>query len=211
MQESQTPNTNCVHYGYNFMEHIMTKTLSMFMAILLLPVPALAQQQVQQQQTQEQVTLEVLQSRYEQQRATSTTSEDTTSELRRLRSQIIDLRVERDALSEENAFLKNKLENMQAFEESHSKCIQMECVPLADVENERILSYVIYSLSLYRMAEVVAAHTPAENVEAHKKAQRVMAGVKSDLDTLGFDTTNMQDYPQLDELLEEMQIANKRR
>ena len=99
---------------------------------------------------------------------------------------------------------------MEAFEQ-HSNCIQVECVPLAEVENDRILSYVIYSLSLYRMAEVVAANTPESNTEAHKKAQRVMAGVKSDLDTLGFDTTDMQDYPQLDELLEEMQIANRRR
>jgi hypothetical protein len=191
------------------MEHIMTKTLSTLVAILLSTVPAFAQQQVQQQQTQEQVTLEALQSRYEQ-RAAATTQVDPESEVRKLRSQLIDLRVERDALQEENAFLKNKLENLEAFEEAHPECIQMECVPLADVENERILSYVIYSLSLYRMAEVVAQHTPKENVEAHKKAQRVMAGVKSDLDTLGFDTTDMQEYPQLDELLEEMQIANRR-
>ncbi len=188
----------------------MTKTLSILVTILLLPSGVFAQQQVQQQQTQEQVTLEVLQNRYEQQQRTATaTQADPESEVRRLRSQIIDLRVERDSLQEENLYLKNRLENVEAFEES--RCIRMECVPLADVENERILSYVIYSLSLYRMAEVVVNSTPVSDVEAHKKAQRVMAGVKSDLDTLGFDTTDMQDYPQLDELLEEMQIANKMR
>lgn len=192
----------------------MTKTLTMLVAVLLLPAGAFAQQQVQEQQTQEPVTLEALQSRYEQiqqQERAAQVQKDSASEVRRLRSQIIDLRVERDALQEENAFLKNKLENLQAFEEAHPECIQMECVPLEDVENERILSYVIYSLSLYRMAEVVAQNTPASNVEAHKKAQRVMAGVKSDLDTLGFDTTDMKEYPQLDELLEELQIANRMR
>jgi hypothetical protein len=158
------------------------------------------------------VTLESLQNRYEQQqRAVTTAQADPASEVRRLRSQIIDLRVERDSLAEENTYLKNRLENVEAFEEAHPECIQMECIPLEDVENERIISYVIYSLSLYRMAEVVAQYTPENNVEAHEKAQRVMAGVKSDLDTLGFDTTDMQDYPQLDELLEEMQIANRRR
>ena len=186
------------------MEHIMTRTLSILVAILMLPAVAFAQEQVQQ----EPVTLESLQSRYEQQQR-APAQEDSASEVRRLRSQIIDLRVERDALSEENAYLKNRLENIEAFEEAHPECIQVECVPLADVENERILQYVIYSLSLYRMAEVVALYTPEENVEAHEKAQRVMAGVKSDLDTLGFDTTDMQDYPQLDELLEELQIANR--
>lgn len=194
------------------MEHIMTKTLSLLVAILLLPASVFAQEQVQQQQTEQPVTLEMLQNRYEQQqqaqRAATVTPADPASEVRKLRSQIIDLRVERDALAEENAYLKNRLENMEAFEQ-HSNCIQVECVPLAEVENDRILSYVIYSLSLYRMAEVVAANTPESNTEAHKKAQRVMAGVKSDLDTLGFDTTNMTEYPSLEELLEEMQIANK--
>ena len=180
----------------------------MFVAILMLPVTVFAQDQ----QAQEQVTLDSLLNRYEQQqqqqRAATAATTDPASEVRRLRSQIIDLRVERDALAEENAYLKNQLENFQSYEEAHPECIQAECVPLAEVENERILSYVIYSLSLYRMAEVVA-NTPGSSTEAHKKAQRVMAGVKSDLDTLGFDTTNMTEYPSLEELLEEMQIANK--
>jgi hypothetical protein len=189
------------------MEHIMTKTLTTLLAILL-PIIAFSQEEVQQ----EPVTLESLQNRYEQQQRAPTSAQvDPASEVRRLRSQIIDLRVERDSLAEENTYLKNRLENVEAFEEAHPECIQMECIPLEDVENERIISYVIYSLSLYRMAEVVAQYTPENNVEAHEKAQRVMAGVKSDLDTLGFDTTDMQDYPQLDELLEEMQIANRRR
>jgi septal ring factor EnvC (AmiA/AmiB activator) len=196
------------------MEHIMTKTLSILVATLFLTVPAFAQQQVQQQQTQQQVTLDVLLDRYEQQQQQqqqqkAAEAEDPASEVRRLRSQLIDLRVERDALQEENSYLKNRLENMQTFEES--ECLEKECVPVDKVEEERILSYVIYSLSLYRMAEVVAQNTPSENVEAHKKAQRVMAGVKSDLDTLGFDTTNMQEYPNLEELIEELQIAQRMR
>ena len=74
----------------------MTKTLSIFVAILMLPAAAFAQQQVQQQQTQEPVTLEQLQSRYEQQQRVASTQADPESEVRRLRSQLIDLRVERD-------------------------------------------------------------------------------------------------------------------
>lgn len=180
----------------------MTKTLSTLVAILLLSVPAFAQQ------AQEQVTLEVLQSRYEQQqRAASVTNTDPASEVRRLRSQIIDLRVERDALEEENAYLKNELQNVRELDEKHPHCVEEKCIPESVVEEERILSYVIYSLSLYRMAEMVTHTTPLENVEAHEQAQRIMAGVKSDLDTLGFDTTDMQDYPTLDELLKQFEIA----
>lgn len=180
----------------------MNKTLSILIAILV-PCFAFAGE-VEQEQSQ----LDKLIDRYDvQQRAPA---EDPKSELRRLRSQIIDLRVERDALSEENAYLKNRLENIQAFEETHPECLEQDCVPVSTVENERILSYVIYSLSMYRMAEVVVNNTPADNVEAHKQAQRVMAGVKSDLDVLGFDTTDMKDYPTLEELLKEFQIAQNK-
>ena len=182
------------------------KTLTILIATILISSVAFGDEQP----PQEQVTLDSLLNRYEQQQQKAPQPTDPQAEVRKLRSQIIDLRVERDALSEENNYLKNKLENLQAFEESHPECLEQECVPIKEVEEERIVSYVIYSLSMYRMAEAVVQNTPLENVEAHKQAQRVMAGVKSDLDTLGFDTTDMQDYPSLDELLKEFQIAYKR-
>lgn len=187
------------------MEHIITKTLSAFVATLLLSASVVAQEQ-----PQEQVTLGSLLDRYTEQQRVANVAEDPQSEIRKLRSQIIDLRVERDALAEENEYLKNILNGIEETDEKHPQCVETECVSVDTVENERILSYVVYSLSLYRMAEVVVQNTPVD-VEAHKKAQLVMAGVKSDLDTLGFDTTNMTDYPSLEELLGEMQIANKMR
>lgn len=158
----------------------------------------------------QQTNLDKLLDQYEVQQKASVTNakEDPKSELRRLRNQMIDLRVERDALQEENNYLKNRLGNTEALEKTQLNCFERECVSLDEVENERIVSYVIYSLSMYRMAEGVVDTVPQENVKAHMQAQKIMDGVKSDLDVLGFDTTNMQDYPTLDELLEQLKIAS---
>ena len=183
------------------MELTMNRTL-LIIAALLVSLPAFSQDPAEQQQS----SLDQLLNQYDEQRTASTTRQDPQAEIRKLRNQVIDLRVERDELSEENTYLKKKIES---FESSQPACTQ-ECVSLDKIENQRIVSYVIYSLSLYRMAEVVIQNTPADNVEAHKKAQRVMAGVKSDLDVLGYDTTDMTDYPTLEELMKEFQVVQNR-
>jgi hypothetical protein len=87
-------------------------------------------------------------------------------------------------------------------------CQATECVPLEDVMNEKLITYVITSLGMYRLAELLDQAAPVENVEAHTKAQKIMNGVKSDLDVLGFDTSDMSSVPELDELLEQLEITN---
>ena len=185
----------------------MKLTLSILITILMVPCAAFAEDEPAQQ-----TNLKELLDQYEVQQKTSVsnTKEDPKSELRRLRNQMIDLRVERDALQEENIYLKNQLDVEQsAGHTDTSDCLETsECVYVDDVENERIISYVIYSLGLYRMAEQVEIDVPQENVEAHRQAQKIMAGVKSDLDVLGFDTTDMTGYPTLDELLQQFQTAS---
>lgn len=183
----------------------MKITLSILILLIMVPCAAFSEDEPAQQ-----TNLDKLLDQYEvqQKSASSRSNEDPQAELRRLRNQLIDLRVERDALQEENNYLKDKLVNVQNLEEADPECFERECVALAEVENERIISYVIYSLGLYRMAEQVSSNVPQENVEAHRQAQKIMAGVKSDLDVLGFDTTDMTGYPTLDELLEQFQTAS---
>lgn len=190
----------------NFLqERTMNRTLSILMALIMVPCAAFAEDEAEQQ-----TNLDQLLNQYEVQQKTAVSNNDPEVEIRRLRNQIIDLRVERDALQDENTYLKNQLEIEQSEDHSGgSNCLEEgECVYMSDVENERIISYVIYSLSMYRMAEHVANTVPQENVEAHNQAQKIMAGVKSDLDVLGFDTTEMDDYPSLDELLQQFKIAS---
>lgn len=181
----------------------MKLTLIILIALIMVPCAAFAEDQAAQQ-----TNLAELLDQYEGQQKVSTANVDPKAEVRKLRNQLIDLRVERDALQDENAYLKNKVENIEQSEIQANCLDAAECVLMDDVENERIISYVIYSLSLYRMAEQVDIAVPQENVEAHEQAQKIMAGVKSDLDVLGFDTTKMEDYPTLDELLEQFKIAS---
>lgn len=134
--------------------------------------------------------------------------ENTGAEITRLRSQLIDVRVERDQLSKQVIFLKTKIENIETSE-AHANpiCHEVECIPITDVENDKIITHVIYSLSQYRLAELISQMVPLEDVEAHKKAQRIMIGAKNDLDMLGFDTVDMKEYPSLDELIEQWVIS----
>lgn len=132
------------------------------------------------------------------------------SENRKLKNQIIDLRVENDALGDQLAYLITTLDNMEAAEqhsELHEQCLDTECVLLDDVMQEKLITYVIYSLGMYRLAELLDQVAPEENIEAHAKAQKIMNGVKNDLEVLGFDISDMTDIPGLDELLEQLEIA----
>lgn len=183
----------------------MNKALIIFTALILIPCTSFAQEA-------QQTSLDQLLNKYEtKQRVANAESqpEDLASENRRLRSQIIDLRVEKDSLNEQVAYLQSTIDNMQASEDqdAHPGCENVKCVPLDEVRNEKIITYVIYSLGMYRLAELLDIVAPEENFEAHAKAQKIMKGVVADLDALGFDTSNMSDVPELDELLEELEIA----
>ena len=50
---------------------------------------------------------------------------------------------------------------------------------------------------------------PEEDVEAHRKAQKIMEGAKFDLELLGFDTTTPEDFPTLEQLLERFDIEHE--
>lgn len=130
------------------------------------------------------------------------------SENRRLKNQIIDLRVEKDAMGERIGYLQTIIDNHEASEQGlPSECHDVECVPLDAVMSEKLITYVIYSLGMYRLAELLDQVAPEENIEAHTKAQKIMNGVIRDLDVLGFDTSDMSDTPDLDELFEQLEIA----
>ena len=181
----------------------MNKALIILTALILIPFTALAEDEV------EQTALDKLIDQYEmkQQVANASAPQDLESENRRLKNQIIDLRVEKDGLTEQIAYLQTQIDNMVSSEDAHPGCENTECVPIEEVMNEKLITYVITSLGMYRLAELLDQSAPVENVEAHTKAQKIMNGVKSDLDVLGFDTSNMSEVPELDELLEQLEIT----
>ena len=181
----------------------MNKALIILITLILIPCSSFAQEE-------QQTSLDQLLNKYEtKQRVANaaSTPQDLESENRKLRSQIIDLRVEKDGLNEQVSYLQATINNMEASEDEHVGCENVECVPLDDVMNEKIITYVIYSLGMYRLAELLDVVAPEENFEAHAKAQKIMNGVVTDLDALGFDTSDMSEVPELDDLLEELEIA----
>ena len=132
--------------------------------------------------------------------------EDKDAELIRLRSQMIDLRVERDRLEDEVGFLKNRAANIEAMGE-HPECLDVKCVPVTEVEQDKIITYVIYTLGQYRLAELMETSLPLEEVDAHNMARKIMEGARNNLNVLGFDTSDMGEYPTLDELMEQWTVS----
>lgn len=177
----------------------MNKLLTILIALALVPAVTLVS-------ASEQTAMERLIEEYEIKQRT-VEPQDKESEIRRLKSQLIDLRVERDQLAEQVLYLKETIENIQLAEEAHPECLEVECIPITDVENDKIMTNVIYTLGQYRLAELLDRLVPEENVEIHNKAQQIMAGAKKDLDVLGFDTSDMNDYPTLDELMEQWTVS----
>lgn len=130
-------------------------------------------------------------------------------QVRRLKSQLIDVRVERDLLAEENAFLRRQIDDMENQRSASRVCPPGECISLAEAEEQQLLQHVVYSLSLYRLGEFMHSVIPAEDVEAHTRAQKLMDGAKRDLELLGFDTSNPDAFPTLEELLEGFEISHE--
>ena len=132
---------------------------------------------------------------------------DQASEITRLKSQLIDVKVERDRLADEVLFLKAKLDNVSTTDEAHPECAEVECIPVSLVEQDKIITHVIYTVSQYRLAELITETVPTEYVEVHNMAQKIMVGAKNDLEVLGFDSTDMNQYPTLEEMLEQWNIS----
>ena len=180
----------------------MNKLLTLLIALILVPAGALVS-------ASEQTAMDKLLEDYEISQR-SIEPQDQESEIRRLKSQLIDVRVERDQLSDQVFFLQAKIDSLIANEEHselHDQCLDVECIPITEVEQQKIITHVIYTLSQFRLAELIISTVPEENVEVHEKAQRIMAGAKNDLDVLGFDTTDMNAYPTLDDLLEQWTVS----
>ncbi len=180
----------------------MNKILTLLIALAIVPAVTLASET-------EQTAMDKLLKDYEINQRTIE-PQDQASEIRRLKSQLIDVRVERDQLADQVSFLQAKIDSLfenEAHTELHDQCSDFECVPITEVENEKILTHVIYTLSQFRLAELIVAIVPEENVEAYEKAQRIMVGAKNDLDVLGFDTSDMNDYPTLDELMKQWTVS----
>ena len=175
---------------------------------LALPISADDAQVDQPQQK----SLETLLSDIQERRTTRSAEQNVSPEeqVRRLQNQLIDIRVERDLLAEENNFLRRQVDDMQNERSAVTNCPPGECITLAEAEEQQLLQHVIYSLSMYRLGEFMHSVIPAEDVEAHTRAQRLMDGAKEDLELLGFDTSNPDDFPTLEELLEGFEIAHER-
>ena len=127
------------------MKQILITTL---MTLILLPCVSSAQENEAQQTS----AIDKLIKGYEVNQRRSVEPEDKDSEIRRLRSQLIDVRVERDQLADEVIFLKQRIANMEE-EDAHPGCQNVECIPITEVEEDKIITHVIYTISQYRLAE----------------------------------------------------------
>lgn len=183
----------------------MKQILTTLIALTLIPCASLAQDE--QEEVQQTSAIDQLIKGYEVNQRRAVEPQDKDSEIRRLKSQLIDLRVERDRLADEVVFLKGKIENMIAQEEAHPECIEVECIPISDVEQDKIITHVVYTISQYRLAELLTLTVPEEYVEVHNTAQKIMRGAINDLDVLGFDTSDMSQYPTLEEVIEQWNIS----
>jgi len=94
------------------MELTMNRTL-LIIAALLVSFSAFSQE-VAEESVQEPSSLDRLLDQYGEQRTASMTRQDPQAEIRRLRNQIIDLRVDRDELAEENNYLKDRLASIES-------------------------------------------------------------------------------------------------
>jgi hypothetical protein len=168
---------------------MMKKTI---VALMVLLVPTV---------TSAETSLDKLVKKYEQ--PTQQIQRDPQSQIRTLKSEVIDLKVERDSLQGQVRFLEQQLERRNATGPTAS-CGQGPCIPVDQVEREKILTHIVYSLSLYRLAETIDKLTPANDVEAHRRAQKIMANAIEDLRLLGFDTKDPSKFPNVDELVEQL-------
>ena len=154
----------------------------------------------------QQKSLDQLLSNIEQRQIERATDVSPEEQIQRLKSQLIDIKVQRDLLNEQNQYLRKQIEDMNKTKNRDVVCPPGKCISAEDARRAQILQHVLYTLSLYRLAEYMDSVIPEEDVEAHTKAHRIMESAKADLEFLGFDTSNPEDFPTLEELLEQSQI-----
>ena len=179
--------------------------LTILLTLALIPCASFAQGLASEEEVQQTAMDKLIKGYENNQRVVEPV--DQASEITRLKSLLIDTRVERDRLADEVIFLKLKLENVTTTDEAHPECAEVECIPVSLVEQDKIITHVIYTVSQYRLAELITETVPGEYVEVHNMARKIMVGAKNDLDVLGFDTTDMTEYPTLEEMLEQWNIS----
>jgi hypothetical protein len=193
---------------------MMNKLLLLLITMLLLTISTtMFGQQLDTPPQEESVTaLDKMLVVYEQKKAENASGLSPESERRRLQSEIIDLKVEKDQLTSRVEYLKAELTKQQRPVSNAGVCSkETTCIPAKEVEREKITSHLVYSLSLYRLAELTDTNLPIgkKYVEAHTAAQRVMQSAMGDLNLLGFDTSDPNEFPSLEELIKAMEISHE--
>lgn len=123
---------------------------------------------------------------------------DRDGQLLRLQSELIDLRVERDRLVMQVNRLETRLQGVTVFGAS-SKCRADECVPLQQVELEKMLLQASHAIDKYKCGKRLYDLTPSEEVK--KYAETMMRVALDDLELLGFDTTDLLENEDFADLL----------
>lgn len=178
--------------------------------LMCLAMPISAQDAAQADQPQ-QKSLNSLLSDIQQKRTEQTAVQTTTPEeqVRYLRNQLIDAKVERDLLEQQNEYLRRQLEFSRNERAAARECPPGECMTLAEVEEQLLTQHVAHSLSLYRLAEYMHSLIPEEDVEAQARLHKIMDNAKADLELMGFDTSKPENFPTLEELMEHFEISHQ--
>jgi hypothetical protein len=120
----------------------------------------------------------------------------------RLRSEVIDLRVERDRLASRVRMLESERKEILVVG-AKSKCEPTPCISEQEVKADKIM---------IQAASAIRAHNIGINLrrnsdcpEAHKYAEAMINGAIEDLKLLGFDTTNVNEELELDTLMSQLE------
>lgn len=124
----------------------------------------------------------------------------------RLRSELVDLRVERDRLESKVRHLENELQEVVVVG-AKSNCEEVSCVPSANADAEKVLIHAASAVRAHNIG--VGIRRDSQCKEAHKYAEEMINGAIEDLKLLGFDTTNLNENLELDALMNQLEQTNK--
>lgn len=124
----------------------------------------------------------------------------------KLRSEVIDLRVERDRLESRVRNLEHELKEVVVVG-AKSNCESASCVSAQDVEAEKILIQAASAVRSHNIGINIRRNSQCK--EAHKYADEMINGAIEDLKLLGFDTTNVDENLELDALMNQLEQKNK--
>lgn len=120
----------------------------------------------------------------------------------RLRSEVIDLRVERDRLASRVRSLESELKEVVVVGVK-SNCNAVACSSDQETEAEKVLIKAASAVSTHNIGIRILQNSECE--EAHKYANEMITGAIEDLKLLGFDTTNVNEELELDTLMNQIE------